>query len=249
MASARSRLLSFDFTPGTILVDKYRVIAKLGGGWEGEVYRIRELLTGIDRAAKFFYPHRNERDRAVKYYAKKLHQLRDCPILIQYVTQERMHVGGVPVTFLVSEYAEEQVLHEFLAQQPGKRLTPFEALHLLHALAQGMALIHAKREFHGDLHTGNVLVRRRGLGFDVKLVDFYNLHGYKKTEQIQDDVIGLVQILHACVGGAKHYARQPREIKEIVRGLKSSLIQKRFRSALHLRDHLEGMTWEGRNGR
>ncbi len=244
MPKSRSRLISFAFEPGTVLADKYVVEEKLGGGWEGEVYRIRERLTGIERAAKFFYPERNERDRAVKFYAKKLHQLRDCPILIQYVTQERMTVQGEKVTFLVSEYAEGQPLSDFIAQQPNKRLTPFEALHLLHALADGIAIIHAKREFHGDLHTGNVLVRRRGLGFDVKLVDFYNLQGYKKREQIQEDVIGLVQILHASVGGAKHYARQPPLIKRIIRGLKYTLIQQRFRSARDLRDYLEGLTWD-----
>ncbi len=249
MPKSRSRIISFDFTPGTALAGKYVVEEKLGGGWEGEVYRIRERLTGIERAAKFFYPQRNERDRSVKFYAKKLHQLRDCPIIIQYVTQERMEVQGEWVTFLVSEYAEGQPLSDFIIHQPGKRLPPFEALHLLHALAKGMATIHAKREFHGDLHTGNVLVRRRGLGFDVKLVDFYNLHGYKKRDQIQEDVIGLIQILHAAVGGPKYYARQPPEIKRIVRGLKYSLIQQRFRSALDLRDYLERLTWEDGDGR
>lgn len=242
MARASGRLDSFDFEPDASLLGKYRVIERLGGGWEGEVYRVRELVTGIDRAAKFFYPQRNVRNQAVKFYARKLHKLRECPIVIQYVTQERLVVRGIPVTFLISEYAEGQVLHEFLANQPGKRLTPFEALHLLHTLAKGMAIVHGKRESHGDLHTGNVLVRRRGLGFDVKLVDFFRLGGHK-PDQIQDDVLGLIQILHACVGGHKHYARQPPEIKQIVRGLKGSLIRQHFRTAVHLRDHLEDLSW------
>jgi serine/threonine protein kinase len=244
MSSSRGRLQAFDFEPGAILVNKYRVIEKLGGGWEGEVYRIREMMTGVDRAAKFFYPQRNVRDHAVKFYARKLHKLRHCPILIQYITQEHTFIEDEPVTFLVSEYAEGQSLHDFLADQPGKRLTPFEALHLLHALASGMAMVHAARECHGDLHTGNVLVRRRGLGFDLKLVDFYRLHGLK-PEQIQDDVLGLVQILHACVGGARYYARQPPEIKQVVRGLKGSLVRQRFRTAKHVRDYLEDLTWDG----
>jgi serine/threonine protein kinase len=154
-----------------------------------------------------------------------------------------MNVGETRVSFLVSEFAEGEVLHDFIAKHPGKRLTPFEALHLLHTLAKGMAMIHGKRESHGDLHTGNVLVRRRGLGFDVKLVDFYQLRGLK-PERMQDDVLGLVQILHECVGGRKHYWRQPPEIKAIVRGLKLSLIRQRFRTALHLRDYLEDLSWE-----
>jgi hypothetical protein len=141
-----SRLTSFDFKPGSLLVGKYRVIEHLGGGWEGEVFRIREVLTGVDRAAKFFFPHRNPNDRAVKFYAKKLHKLRDCPVVIQYVTQERIRVADHQVTFLVSEYAEGQVLTEFIADQTNHRLTPFEALHLIQALARGMAQVHLKRE-------------------------------------------------------------------------------------------------------
>jgi tRNA A-37 threonylcarbamoyl transferase component Bud32 len=215
----------------------------LGGGWEGEVYRVREIMTGVDRAAKFFYPHRNPADKAVKFYAKKLHKLRDCPVVIQYVTQERLSVEGHHVTFLVSEYAEGQVLTEFIADHPNKRLTPFEALHLLHALAKGMAQVHLLRESHGDLHAGNVMVRRHGLGFDVKVIDFFQWDG-AKPEQLLDDVRGLVEILHASVGGARHYSRQPAVIKNIVRGLKSTLIRKQFRTAIHLRDYLEDLVWE-----
>ena len=58
---------SFDLKPGRILARKYEVVARLGGGWEGEVYHVRELLTGIERAAKFFFPRRNVKDRAVVY--------------------------------------------------------------------------------------------------------------------------------------------------------------------------------------
>jgi len=239
----RHRLTSFGLAAGDQLIDKYKVIQRLGGGWEGEVYRIKETLTGVERAAKFFFPHRNPRDRALKFYAKKLHKLRDCPIVIQYATQEHVELDGQRVSFLVSEYAEGQVLPDFIQQQPGKRLTPFEALHLLHVLARGMALVHAQRESHGDLHSGNVLVRRRGLSFDVKVIDFFQWDG-AKPDQLQDDVKGLVEILHACVGGPRHYARQPPVIKGIVRGLKASLIRERFRNAMQLRDYLEDLVWE-----
>ena len=78
---------TFDLYPGRILARKYEVISLLGTGWEGEVYKVRESATGIERAAKFFFPQRNPRDRTVNFYAKKLHKLRHCPILIQYHTQ------------------------------------------------------------------------------------------------------------------------------------------------------------------
>lgn len=226
-----------------MLLGKYRVVRKLGGGWEGEVFRVKEVMTGVDRAAKFFFPQRNENNRALKFYARKLHKLRHCPVVIQYVTQESMEYEGQPVTFLVSEFAEGQVLTDLLKEQPGKRLTPFEALHVLHALAAGMATVHQLRESHGDLHTKNVMVRRHGLTFEVKVIDFFQWDG-GKPDQYQDDVYGLVNILYECVGGARYYSRQPDVIKGIVRGLKTSLIRQKFRTAIQLRDYLDDLTWD-----
>jgi tRNA A-37 threonylcarbamoyl transferase component Bud32 len=236
-------ITSFSFQPGRVLARKYEVVKPLGSGWEGEVYRVRERDSGIERTAKFFFPQRNLHNRATKFYAKKLHRLRHCPILIQYHTQERITFRRMPITFLVSEYVEGQLLINFLKKQRGKRLTPFEGLHLLHELASGVELIHKAREYHGDLHDENVIVRRKGLSFNVKIVDMYNW-GAPNTENICDDVCDLIRIFYDAIGGARHYARQPQEIKGICCGLKRSLIVRKFRTAGHLRHYLETMSWK-----
>ena len=153
---------------------KYEVVSELGSGWEGEVYKIREIRTGIDRAAKLFYPQRNIGNRTAKRYAKKLHRLRYCTILIQYHTEELIEVRGVPVTVLISEYVEGELLSDFLKRFPGNRLQPFEALHLLYALAKGMEQIHLHNEYHGDLHLDNIIIKRFGLTYDLKLIDLFH---------------------------------------------------------------------------
>ncbi len=239
------RIETFDLEPGDILVGKYEVVSRLGEGWEGEVYLVRELGTGIERAAKFFFPHRNPQNRTLNYYAKKLHRLRHCPILIQYHTQETMDYQGVPVTFVVSEYVEGEPLSKFLARQPGRRLDPFQAFHLLHALAAGMESIHHLREYHGDLHTDNIIVRRAGLGFEVKLLDLYRWKSPRR-ENIQDDVCDLVRVFYDAVGGRKWYPKQPPEVKAICCGLRRSLILQKFSTAGQLRQRLETMQWESR---
>jgi len=127
------------------------------------VYKIREISTGIERAAKLFYPNKNEKDRAVKFNAQKLHKLRQCPILIQYHTKENFVFKRIPVTVLISEYVEGQLLSEFIKSFPGKRLTPFQALHLLYALTKGIECIHGLNEYHGDLHSDNIIVNKFGL--------------------------------------------------------------------------------------
>jgi serine/threonine protein kinase len=241
--SGNRRIKQFAFEPGMVVADKYEIVGQIGRGWEGEVYLLRECSTGIERAAKFWYPHRNPANRTARFYARKLHKLRHCPILIQYHTQETILYEGFRVRFLVSEYVEGELLSGFLARQPGKRIPVFQALHLLHALAAGIEKIHNLREYHGDLHDDNVIVRRYGLSFDLKLVDMFHW-GAASPENIHDDVCNLVRIFYDSIGGAKRYPRQPPEVKAICCGLKRSLILGKYRNAGQLRQYLETMQWQ-----
>ena len=236
------RLDTFRLRPGDTIADKYEVISKLGKGWESEVYLVRERRTGIPRAAKLFFPQRNERNRAVRFHARKLHRLRDCPIVIQYHTQEHFDFKGTPITLLISEFVEGERLSRFLKRQPGGRLTPFQAIHLLHALAKGIECIHERGEYHGDLHTDNVIVKSFGLGFELRLFDMFRWKG-TVVENIQEDVVNLIRIFHESLGGRKFYARQPPEVKAICCGLKRTLILRKFKTAGRLRAYLEAMIW------
>ena len=226
-----------------MLTSKYRVIEQLGAGYEGEVYKIEELSTGITRAAKVYYPHRNPKGRAIRQLARKLHKLRDCPILIQYHNQETITVRRMPIAVMISEYIEGEPLTDFLARLPGKHLLPFQACHLLYALIDGVKDIHQLREYHGDLHTSNIIVHRYGLGFTLKLIDFYHWDTPQK-ENIREDIVDTIKIFYDALGGAKRYAKQPDAVKYICCGLKRGLILKKFPTAMSLKDHLTSMRWD-----
>jgi serine/threonine protein kinase len=239
----QKRIDYFDLRRGRVLTGGYRVERKLGSGWEGEVYEVIEQRTGIRRAAKLFYPQRNPRDRAARFQAKKLERLRHCGMVIQYSHTQSIRVRGQEVTCLFSELAGGELLAELVARQPFKRMHPYEALHLIYAIACGLEEIHDAGEYHGDLHDLNVLVTRNGIFFEVKLLDFYP-RGRKSAALVRDDVLGMVRLLYDAIGGRRYYALQPPEIKAVCLGLRSDLIVRAFPDAHALRSHLETFVWE-----
>lgn len=235
--------LAFDLEPGHVLDGRYVVVGPLGAGWEGEVYRVRERRTRIERAAKLFYPQRNRGDRVASTYARKLHKLRRCEVLIRYHGRCEVEVADQEVTCLISECVEGELLSGFLARQPGQMLSPFQAVHLLYALVCGMEAIHHQGEYHGDLHKENVILQGVGLTFELKLLDLYTQPG-SSAENRREDIVDLVRIFYESLGGRRTYSRQPQEVKEIVRGMRRKLILERFRNIWDLRYHLEELRWE-----
>ena len=242
MYRAGKNVRRFDFDAGRKIAGKYEIERLLGSGWEGEVYAIVERTTGIRRAAKFYYPHRDPMGKSAIAYARKLDALRHCPILMQYHHQEVAYVKKRKVTIVISELVEGVKLSEFLHQQRNRALTTFEALHVLYGLARGIAPIHARGEYHGDIHDDNIMIRRQGINFEVKLLDFFDL-GRPTRGKIHKDVLNLVEVFHVIVGGRERYAKQPKVVKDIIRGLKDSLILARFQSAGDLQRHLENLEW------
>jgi tRNA A-37 threonylcarbamoyl transferase component Bud32 len=232
----------FDFPSGRIVGGKYEIEELLGSGWEGEVYRIVERTTGIRRAAKFYYPHRDPTGKAAIAYARKLDALRHCPILLQYHHQEIAYVQRRKVIVVISELVEGQKLSDFLHQQRRHRLSTFEALHVLYVLAKGIAPIHARGEYHGDIHDDNIMIRRQGIGFEIKLLDFFDL-GKPNVSKTRKDVLNLIEVFFTLVGGQASYAGQPKVVKDIIRGRKDSLILARFDSAGDIQRHLETLEW------
>ena len=87
------------------------------------------------------------------------------------------------------------------------------------------------------------MIRRMGVTFDVKLLDFFDL-GKPTKAKIHKDVLNLIEVFHTIVGGRENYARQPKVVKDIIRGGKDSLILQRFQSAGDIQRHLENLTWD-----
>jgi hypothetical protein len=87
------------------------------------------------------------------------------------------------------------------------------------------------------------MVKRRGLEFDVHLIDFLDL-GRPSKEKIQDDVFSMISILHEIIGGVEGYGKASGNLKRIIMGRKQNLIRQRFRMAGHIRLALENLSWD-----
>ena len=243
MSSTQRYAALFRLPAGARLGDRYRVCELLGTGWEGVVYLVEEVGTGVQRAAKIWFPNRNPRGNALRHYARKLDRLKSCPVVMQYHHSDRAELDGQSVRFMIAEYLDAMSLTELLKRQRGRRFGEFEALSILHSLAVGLEPIHHMGEYHGDLHMDNILIRRHGLRYEVKTLDFFN-QGRTTAEHRLDDVVDLLRIYRDLLGGTARYAKLSPQARSLICGLRRNKIAAHSRSAGMLRVRIENLEWD-----
>ncbi|MCP4912232.1 MAG: protein kinase [Oligoflexia bacterium] len=238
----KSKIHEFQLQKGRVISNRFIVDSFLGGGYEGEVYKVVEQHTNSVRAIKLFYPKRNEKFKVSSRYAKKLDKLRDSPIVMDYLSHEIITIKGEKVACIISEYIEGQSLYKFVQSQKSKRIAVFPAIHLIYSIVCGVDSIHYEGEYHGDLHLDNIIIKKFGLEFDLKIIDLHHW-GDSKKDNREEDIVKIIRILYDILGGDKHYKKLPKSLKEIICGLKRTLILKKFKTISDLRYHLETMDW------
>ena len=231
-----------DLQVGRKLGSRYRVESLIGQGSEGAVYSVVDMTTGIRRAAKLFGRQADRRGRLSTRHAQKLNRLRYCHIVLQYLHSETVRVKGQSVIALVSELCEGMPLEQFIAQQPGKRMSTFMALNLLQTLVEGLEEVHLAGEYHADVHSQNIMVQPRGVGFEVKLIDFYEWGRTTKSKQ-QQDILDAIKVFYEMLGGRRVYRRLPDEVKYIIAGLQTKHILNRFPTMSDLSIYLDTFEW------
>jgi serine/threonine protein kinase/Tol biopolymer transport system component len=161
-----TQMLGRDFGP-------YRVLAPLGKGGMGEVYRARDSKLGREVALKFLPSHFNadaERRARFAREARLLATLNHPNIGTIYGLQE---ANGL--TALVLELVEGLTLADRL-QQGTMRV--FETLAVARQIAEALEAAHEKGIVHRDLKPANVVLQKAGVsgppGSDIraKVLDF-----------------------------------------------------------------------------
>jgi len=153
------------FLPGRLLAGRYRIIALLGKGGMGEVYRADDLTLGQPVALKFL-PDEAARDEGL------LERFKNEVRIARRVSHPNVcrvyDVGEVEGhTFFTMEYVDGEDLASLLRRIG--RLPEDKALDIARQLCAGLAAAHTKGVLHRDLKPANIMLDGRG---QVVITDF-----------------------------------------------------------------------------
>jgi serine/threonine protein kinase len=153
------------FLPGRLLASRYRIIALLGKGGMGEVYRADDLTLGQPVALKFL-PDEAARDQGL------LERFKNEVRIARRVSHPNVcrvyDVGDVEShTFFTMEYVDGEDLASLLRRIG--RLPEDKALDIARQLCAGLAAAHTKGVLHRDLKPANIMLDGRG---QVVITDF-----------------------------------------------------------------------------
>ncbi len=146
------------FAPGTLLAGRYRIIALLGAGGMGEVYRADDLTLAQPVAIKFV-PAAVDKDPEV---VERFHNEIRISRRVSHPNVCRVYdVGEVEGhTFLTMEYVDGEDLASLLRRIG--RLPGDKALEIARQLCAGLAAAHQEGVLHRDLKPANVMLDGRG---------------------------------------------------------------------------------------
>ena len=153
------------FLPGRLVASRYRIIALLGKGGMGEVYRADDLTLGQPIALKFLPDEAGRDDGLIERFRNEVRMARR----VSHPNVCRVYdVGEVDdQTFFTMEYVDGEDLASLLRRIG--RLPPDKALEIARQLCAGLAAAHAKGVLHRDLKPANIMLDGRG---QVVITDF-----------------------------------------------------------------------------
>ncbi|NDQ56030.1 MAG: serine/threonine protein kinase [Acidipila sp.] len=153
------------FVPGTVLLDRYRIVALAGKGGMGEVYRADDLKLGQTVALKFLPEAVAKDGAALARFHREVRIARQVSHANVCRVFDIGEVDGLP--FLTMEYVDGEDLAS-LMRRIG-RLGPDKALEISRQICAGVAAANEHGILHRDLKPANVMLDGRG---KVRITDF-----------------------------------------------------------------------------
>jgi Tol biopolymer transport system component len=162
------------FTPGTLLCDRFEIIARIGQGGMGSVYEATDRSLGGRIALKMLLPRDAGDERARRRFFREIDLARQvthpnvCRLFDLYEHYDSGSDDGIALVTM--ELLRGETLLERIERGP---LPADEALEIAQQIAAGLDAAHACGIVHRDLKPGNVIITRGEEGvLRVVITDF-----------------------------------------------------------------------------
>ncbi len=156
---------SAGIVPGSLIGGRFRIVAALGRGGMGEIYRADDLWLDQPVALKFVTPGQVANRSRIERLVREVRLARQ--IAHPNVCRVYDFVDTGQEQFVAMEYVDGESLAALLRRL--QRLPAAKALDLAHQIARALAAVHERGILHRDLKPDNVMVDGRG---QARLVDF-----------------------------------------------------------------------------
>jgi len=216
-AEARPDAKREDFSAGDVFAGRYRMIARVGRGGMGDVWRADDLILETAVALKLM------RSASPSDRSRILQEVRLARQITHPAVCRVFDVGEAGETIFFSmELVQGEDLAALLKRTG--RLTSERVLEIAHQLCGGLAAAHAEGVLHRDLKPANILIDQDG---QVRITDFgiavttsdagphvmIGTPGYMAPEQLaadgvvsaRTDIYALGVILYELVTGQPHH--------------------------------------------
>ncbi|MBO5792506.1 MAG: SUMF1/EgtB/PvdO family nonheme iron enzyme [Lentisphaeria bacterium] len=192
---SRVRKTEGRFSVGDLIMNRYKVLAELGRGGMGVVYRCFDEVSNIEVALKTLSQELAasgwEMDTIKRNF--ELVQQLNHQYIANYKNLEQDPVSGGYL--LIMEYVDGEELRYFLRRKQDEGSFNEElVIKLTHQIAEALDYAHKRQIIHRDIKPANIMVDRNG---DIKLLDFglaAQIHSSlsKVTKDSHEDTSGTV---------------------------------------------------------
>ena len=170
MPGRRIRKPDGRFAAGDLIMNRYKILAELGQGGMGVVYRCLDETAGIEVALKALPPelsHNTLEMEDIKenfqLVAKLIHQ----NIAVSKNLERDSSNGNY---YLIMECCEGEDLRRWIRRKRKEgSLTPEEVIPVIHQVADALDYAHSEEVIHRDIKPGNIMISSAG---KVKVLDF-----------------------------------------------------------------------------
>lgn len=197
MPGKRDRRPDGRFAAGDLVLERYKVLAELGQGGMGVVYKCFDETAGIEVALKALPPELSCNSfemEDIKENFQLVHNLHH-PNIASTNTLEKDRTNGN--YYLIMEYVEGEDLRWWLRRKrKAGPLTLEDVLPIIRQIAEALDYAHKKKIIHRDIKPGNIMINA---DCEIKVLDF------GLAAQIQNSVSLISSRLHPNGGGTGPY--------------------------------------------